>query len=197
MITGPLPPEDQARADFYALLARLFYAPPDQELLNDLAAAGEIEAVATDSSLAQDWQQLKRAAANADAEAVREEYESAFIGTGRAEITLYAGAYLAQPSGDNPLVGIRDFMAQHGFVRRNSVTEPEDHVAALCELMRQLIVQRRGMDAEQSLFTTYVWQAANPLCDAIAASSGTRFYKFVAALARTFFAVEHSAFDLA
>ena len=197
MTAQPLAPEDQARADFYALLARLFYGPPDRALLDRLAAAPDIDAAAPDSSLAHDWQALKRAAADADEEAVREEYESVFVGTGKAEVTLYAGAYLATRAGDNPLVGIRDFMMQHGFVRRNSVAEPEDHVAALCEILRQLILQQRGIEAEHSLFTTYVWPAVRPLCDAIEASGRTRFYKVVAAVARAFFAIEHSAFDMA
>lgn len=197
MSEQPLAPEEQARADFYALLARLFYAPPDRELLERLAAAQAIEAVAADSTLARDWEELKREAAGADVETVREEYESVFVGTGRAEVTLYAGAYLAQHSSDNPLVRIRDFMAQHGFVRRSTATEPEDHFAALCELMRQLIVQRRGMDTEQTLFTGCIWGAVNPLCDAIAASGRTGFYKHVAAVARAFFEIEHSAFDMA
>nr|MDQ3028322.1 molecular chaperone [Pseudomonadota bacterium] len=37
-----LPPEEAARADFYALLARLFHAPPDAALLASLGAAGPI-----------------------------------------------------------------------------------------------------------------------------------------------------------
>ena len=39
-----LPPEEVARANFYGLLARLFYAPPDAALLEALAGAGDLEA---------------------------------------------------------------------------------------------------------------------------------------------------------
>ena len=35
-------PEDRARADFYALIARLFYAGPDAALLVAVGAADEI-----------------------------------------------------------------------------------------------------------------------------------------------------------
>ena len=38
----PLAPEDQARADFYALLARLFADPPDAALLAAIADAAPI-----------------------------------------------------------------------------------------------------------------------------------------------------------
>ena len=74
-----LPPEEVARANFYGLLARLFYAPPDAPLLEAIAGAGEIEA--EDGGIAAAWQALAHAAARADVEAVREEYDSVFVGT--------------------------------------------------------------------------------------------------------------------
>ena len=88
-----LPPEEVARANFYALLARLFYAAPDAALLDAIAAAGEIEA--EDGGIAAAWQGLARAATAADPEAVRDEYDTAFVGTGKAPVTLYACAYCA------------------------------------------------------------------------------------------------------
>ena len=33
--------EEQARANFYALLARLFYTPPDDQLLHNIATSGD------------------------------------------------------------------------------------------------------------------------------------------------------------
>ena len=48
-----LAPEDQARANFYGLLSRLFYAPADAALLAALAQADELEA--EDESLAARW----------------------------------------------------------------------------------------------------------------------------------------------
>src|SRR6266850_1497703 len=56
-----LPPEEQARADFYALLSRLFYTPPDAGLLQRLANADELEA--EDEMLATRWRELTAAAA--------------------------------------------------------------------------------------------------------------------------------------
>ena len=59
-----LPPEEVARANFYGLLARLFYAPPDAQLLETLAAAKEIEA--EDGGIDAAWQGLCRAAGEAE-----------------------------------------------------------------------------------------------------------------------------------
>src|SRR5437016_10456718 len=88
--TPTLPPEEVARANFYGLLARLFYAPPDAALLEAIAGADEIEA--EDGGIAAAWQGLARAAAGADPEAVRDEYDSVFVGTGKAHVPLYACA---------------------------------------------------------------------------------------------------------
>src|SRR5258708_4030816 len=86
-----LAPEELARANFYGLIARLFSAPPDAMLLQTIAAAGELEAEEGGMALA--WRDLAQAAAAAEAEAVKEEYDGAFIGAGKAPITLYTSAY--------------------------------------------------------------------------------------------------------
>jgi len=188
--------EEQGRANLYALLARLFYAPPDRALLQSLAAADEIVAADAGSPLASAWRKLAAAAAAVDEEAAREEYEGVFVGTGKAEVTLYTGAYTVKTSFDNPLVDIRDFLIRNGLVRRDNANEPEDHIAGLCETMRHLIASD-GKDAEQRrFFSAFVWPAANPLCDAIMRSQSTNFYKHVASLAQSFFALEHTAFEM-
>ena len=58
-------PEEQARANLYGLLARLFYAPPDAALLNALAREK------LEGDLAVPWEGVTSAAATADPEAVR------------------------------------------------------------------------------------------------------------------------------
>jgi TorA maturation chaperone TorD len=188
-------PEDAARANFYALLARLFYAPPDRELLASLAAAGEIAAEDRTSPLAQAWKALTAAAAAADPEAAREEYEAVFVGTGKAEVTLYTGAYATRGPSHNLLVALRDFLAARRLERRSAVHEPEDHVAAVCDVMRHLVT--RGDDAAQrEFFEKFLWPVANPLCDAIARSGRVLFYRHVARFAHAFAALEHSAFKM-
>src|SRR4051812_14847700 len=86
-----LPPEEAARAHFYGLIARLFYAAPDEMLLKTLASAGELEPA--ESALAAAWRMLKKSAADADSESVRVEYDATFIGVGKAPVTPYLCAY--------------------------------------------------------------------------------------------------------
>ena len=190
-----MPPEEQARANFYGLLARLFYAPPDAELLPALAAGGEL--AADEPGLAAAWRGLVAAAAQADAEAVREEYEATFVGTGKAPITLYSSAYLVRYSNDAPLVALRQELAGLGLARRDGVHEPEDHIAGILEVMRFLIAQRDdSLDAQRNFFARWIRPASERLCDAIEQSDKTRFYRNVARLLRELCNVEHTSFEM-
>lgn len=193
-----LPAEEAARANFYGLLARLFYAPPDAELLAAIAGADEIVAEHEGArAFALAWRDLKLAAAQADAAAVADEYDTLFVGTGRAPVSLYAGAYLAKSAVDNPLVEIRDFLAARGFARRRSVHEPEDHVALLCETMRHLIAHEQAPLTDQSsFFTRFLGPSYEPLCDAIKQSEHAHLYKHVAMFLRCFFEIEAEAFRM-
>lgn len=192
-----LSPEEQGRADFYALLARLFYGPPDAALLAGLAAAGPLAGGDPSAPLARAWNALRGAAAAASAEAVREEYEAVFVGTGKAEVTLYTSAYTVKSAVDNPLVDIRAFMARHGLSRRADAFEPEDHLAALCEVMRHLVVEGEGtLDEQCAFFEQFIGGGSLLLCDAIDRSPNTVFYRCVAQVARAFVEVEHAALDM-
>jgi TorA maturation chaperone TorD len=188
-------PEEQARANFYALLSRLFYAPPDDGLLAALAQADELDA--DDEIIAARWRELAKAAANVDPQAVREEYETAFVGTGRAPVTLYASAYSIRYGNEMPLAALREELALLGLGRPNEVHEPEDHIAALCDVMRHFIAgQRRDLDEQRRFFERWIWPIADRLCDAVEKSEHTAFYKHVGRMAKAFFSLERSGFEM-
>lgn len=186
-----IPAEEQARADLYGLLARLFYAPPDAALLRSISqGSGEGELGAA-------WAELAQAAAGADPDAVRDEYESTFVGTGKAAVTLYTTAYVIKHSSETPLAALRGEMANLGLARRQEVHEPEDHIAALCDVMRHLVAkQQTPLQDQRAFFDRWILPAAEPLCAAIERSDKTRFYKRVGALAKCFFALEQTAFEM-
>jgi len=190
-----LPPEEVARANFYGLLARLFYAPPDAPLLETLAGAAEIDA--QDGGISEAWQRLCRAAGQTDPEAVRDEYDSAFVGTGKSPVTLYTCAYTIRYASEAPLAALRGELAALGLARRDDAAEPEDHIAALCDTMRHLIaVQKRELSVQGAFFSRWIAPAAGPLCNAIEAAPSTSFYKSVARFAEAFLDIEQSAFDM-
>jgi TorA maturation chaperone TorD len=190
-----LPPEELARANFYALLARLFYAPPDAQLLQTLGATMDIDA--EDGGIAEAWQGLARAAADADPEEVRDEYDTVFVGTGKSPVTLYATAYSIRYASEAPLAELREALARLGLARREGAAEYEDHIAALCDTMRHLIaVQKRDLAEQRRFFQRWIEPAAESLCNAIEAEPRTAFYKPVARFAKAFFDIERNAFEM-
>lgn len=191
-----LAPEDEARANLYGLIARLFHAAPDTALLQAIARSGPLQAEG-ESPLASVWNQLVEAAGVANADAVREEFERVFIGTGKAEVTLYTGAYTTRSSADSPLAGLRDELAALGLARREEVFAPEDHIGALCEIMRHLIAEQQAALEEQNrFFHRWIWPSAAALCDAIDTSPSVVFYRHVGKLARALLELEHTAFEM-
>jgi TorA maturation chaperone TorD len=193
-------PEDRARADFYALISRLFYAGPDAGLLAAIAGAGKIEAETGNERLAHAWNSLISAATAMDAEAAQEEYDSVFIGTGKAEITLYASHYLADSMQEKVLVRLRDTLGTMGLARTASAAEYEDHFSGLCEIMRHLIASGSGDVAvreQKKFFIDYIdpWYA--DFYAAVMATPNANFYKRVASFAKAFLDVEKESFEIA
>lgn len=190
-----LPPEEVARANIYGLLARLFYGPPDTQLLETLAGATGIDA--EDGEIGPAWERLCLAAGQTDKEAARDEYDTVFVGTGKAPVTLYTCAYSIRYANEAPLADLRGELAALGLARREGASEPEDHIAALCDAMRHLIaVQKRDLAAQSAFFKRWIGPAAGPLCDAIEADSSLSFYKPVARFAKAFFDIEQNAFEM-
>jgi len=187
----PEVPEDQARAGYYALLGRLFYAGPDAQLLEAIAGSDEI--VAGGGPLAGPWNALADAARVMDPEAARLEYDEVFVGTGKAEVTPYASYYLAETGREKILVRLRQDLASLGLGKTGAAQEPEDHMAGLFEVMRLLISQGSGdaaLQKQRDFFSRYIERSYPPFCGAISRSQKANFYKPVGRFAEAFLIVE-------
>jgi TorA maturation chaperone TorD len=64
------------------------------------------------------------------------------------EVVPYASWYETGFLMDRPLVQLRSDLVRLGFARQEGVREPEDHAAALCEVMGMLILKAQGSDAD-------------------------------------------------
>jgi len=193
--------EDLARADLYALLGSLFYAPPPKEILSNIAANAVLCNDESVTDFCHAWRALQQAATQTDAEAVKDEFETAFIGTGRQPVMLYGSFYESGFLHEKPLVLLREDLTKMGIARRGDRHEPEDHVSALCDVMRLLIAgdaetPPAALSLQRDFFRSHIapWYAR--LDTAIAGASQTHFYKHVARLMREFFALEDTAFDM-
>jgi len=187
-------PEEAARANFYALLARLFYLPPDRDFLKALAGTGPLEAEA--GELAEAWRALTEAAAGADPESLRDEFDTVFVGTGKAPVTLYTTAYTIKHSNEAPLAELRGQLAGLGLARRNEAHEPEDHIAALFDTMRFLVAEQHDLHEQQRFFDRWIAPAVPGLCAAIGRNEKLTFYKHVGRVTECFCAVEQRSFEM-
>jgi len=196
------PQADEARYDAlrsanYALLGALLARPPAQDLLTELATT-EMEG-ATDSPLDTAWRGLATTAASADVQEVADEYQQLFIGIGRGELVPYGSWYLTGFLMERPLTELRDDLSRLGFVRQEGVSEPEDHIAALCEVMAMLIADpERAADyaTQRTFFTTHIGPFVARFWRDLEQAENTRFYRAVSQLGAAFTELETKYFSL-
>ena len=191
--------EELARAEIYGLLATLFYAPPSEALYGQLRVA-VTEAPARGAFLERSWGEVVAAARRLELAEVADEYAALFLGIGRPEVFLYGSFHIAGKLNEKPLVELRRDLQTLGLERPETVAETEDHIAALCEVMRYLIA---GDDAgisnlanQQRFYNAHLRSWVEALCEVLASHPQADFYRALAAFARDFFAVEAQGLDL-
>lgn len=190
--------EDRARADHYALLARLFFAPPDAALLAALVQSGR-SLGGEASMLSRVWTELAEAAAAADPGAVADEFAALFVSISKPVVMLNGSWYITGFLQEEPLAELRDDLAELGLGRRQGVTETEDHIAALAEVLRHLVLtgpDEAGLARQQHFFGSHVAPWYAQLADSLAAAPGANFYLKVGSLLRAFLDIEREAFDM-
>lgn len=195
--------EDVARADLYGLLALLFFKAPDDDLLHRIAASAAYGAGAdapVTAALTQAWDGLVQVASSSSAKEWAEEYQELFIGIGKPEIFLYGSYYQAGFMNEKPLVRLRDSLEELGLEAAENVTESEDHIASLCEVMRYLIagddLSIANLTQQKKFYDEHMRAWVQELCDAIEIHPLAKHYRSVAALAKAFFEVEAYAMDM-
>lgn len=190
-----LQPEDAARAALYGLIARLFYAAPDEAVLGHLLHSSAFEGSQAPIALA--WRELVEAGRTVFPVVLENEHTELFVGTGKAEVTPYLTHYTIKYATDNPLVELRQQLIRWGMARRDKAHEPEDHIAGVCEAMRFAIaVQQRSDEEQKTFFERFLYRGGIAFCDAVSASPKAVFYRKAATFTRAFFEVEHHAFGM-
>jgi TorA maturation chaperone TorD len=191
--------EELARAEVYGLLANLFYSAPADELYAQLRVA-VTEAPVQGAFLERAWGDLVAAARRLTVVEVSDEYSALFLGIGKPEVFLYGSFFLAGSLNARPLVDLRSDLRVLGLERPDTISETEDHLASLCEVMRYLIagedIEASNLGAQQRFYTDHLRGWVEAFCDALAAHPRADFYRAVAGFARDFFAVEAQGLDL-
>lgn len=182
--------EDLLRAGSYSLLAALLRAVPDGELLARLTGIEPRDASAGDE-LAGAWQVLRRAALQVDPMALDDEYHELFIGLGRGQVVPYGSWYQTGFLMEKPLGELRRDLSALGYVRDAGVREPEDHAAALCEVMAMLISDDAApFGVQRRFFETHVGPWFETFCRDLEQAPAARFYRAVGRLGAAFMRLE-------
>jgi len=193
--------EDLARSDLYGLLAAFYIKAPEQAFLDMITASAPQEKSLNEvPPLLGVWLNLISAARDSQASEWQSEYAAEFMGVGRPNVYLNSSFYLAGHLHERPLVEVRRALAQFGLQSSDDVTETEDHVSALFEVMRYLIagddVEISNLTNQRVFFNDHIRPWYDDFCDAIEANPELHLYRPVAALTREFLAVEGQAFDM-
>ena len=186
---------DQLRANVYRLLARLLREPPDAAVLAILT-----QMTGDESELGQAIADLANVAAGASLAATRDEYNVLFIGLGRGILTPFGSYYLTGFLHEKPLARLRDDMRPLGIARSDDVRDPEDHVAALMEMMAGLIDGSFGaaqpVSAQNVFFDRHVASWTPHFFKDLETCSSASFFKPVGRIGRLFMAIEQGAFEM-
>jgi TorA maturation chaperone TorD len=140
---------------------------------------------------------LAEAATAADVAMVAREYFNLFIGVGRGDVAPYASFYRTGFLHERPLAAVRVSMAALGLARDAQVSEPEDHLGTLCEIMAGLCDGSIACDdAGEGFFKEHLAPWAQRCFADIAAAPSASFYRAVGDLGSRFIGIEHDAFAL-
>jgi TorA maturation chaperone TorD len=188
-------PEDLLRAQCYRLLARFLSSPPTDA---DLAAGAQLSG--DDSDLGRAISAFAHVCARSQAAAVAEEHHDLFIGLVRGELIPYGSYYLTGFLHEKPLAKLRQDMSRLGVQRNESVAEPEDHIASLCEMMAGFIDGSFGralaLDEQKAFFSAHIGNWAPVLFRDMEAAKVSVLYATLASVGRVFLGIEEGAFAM-
>lgn len=195
---GPVPvlaPQEQGRADLYALIGRLLLSP-NASMLARLADPAAMQSAQPADALGAALWALSGSARQLGVQAVAREFDALFVSAGMPLLNPYESFYLTGFMMEKPLAALRGELAALGLARVAGARELEDHLGALCETMALLIAGGETLARQQEFFESHLlpWQAR--CLDELRACPGANFYRQLAELAALFFEIETQAFEI-
>lgn len=195
-MTSPLVvPEDQVRASLYALLGSLLLQVPGQATLERLAGLEGSE-----GDIGSAVQTLSQIAKSLNPASAEREFNVLFIGVGRGEVLPYASYYLTGFLHEKPLADLRGKMRALGIKRKQGISEPEDHLGALCEMMAGMITgsfgQPMSLQTQKEFFNVHIAPWASHCFSDLEKAENALLYAPVGSLGRLFVEIEQESFRI-
>ncbi len=196
-VASPIRGEDKSRAEAYILLALLLAAPPSVETLETAKGLS-----GDDGDFGKAITALSAVARTTSRSALEEEYHQLFVGMDMGEVVPYASYYLTGALYTRPLARLRTDMARLGITRSPDVSEPEDHIAALCEMMAGLILGTfadtpASLAEQKAFFQNHLLEWAPRFFADLEGAQAASFYMPVGRLGRELLAIERQGFEIA
>ena len=186
-------PEDVHRSSLYALLSFLLAKPPSQEVLSNLS-----DLSGGDNEIGVSIETLTLLARKIDIRTIQREYQNLFIGVGRGELLPYGSFYMTGFLNEKPLANLRDDMKRIGIARSEGNSDPEDHIASLCEMMSGIISNqfytKLSMKEQRDFFSTHIGPWAKHFFKDLEGAENSVFYAPIGRLGSAFMEVEMEAF---
>lgn len=186
--------EQQQRAGAWALLGCLFRGSPAQELLDQLvllAKQGE-----GSDELSVSMSMLGLAAGSTLPESADDEFHALFVGLGRGELVPFGSWYLTGFLMETPLSRLRDDLRELGYERDESVREPEDHIAALAEVMSLMISEGTPVEEQSSFFAAHLAPWVTTFFDDLCNAKNSVFYRAVGRFGKAFAEFENEYLNM-
>jgi TorA maturation chaperone TorD len=180
--------EQSYRSNAYGLLATVLRAPPGGEMLDRLGALADTPRERDDLGIAMAL--LGLSAQAGDARSLEEEFHDLFIGLGRGELVPYGSWYQTGFLMERPLGTLRDDLRELGLARAPEAKEPEDHVAALCEVLALLIGDNTPIAVQRRFFDTHMGPWMGRFFGDLEQAQCALFYKAVGRFGAAFMAFE-------
>ncbi|MCC8253922.1 TorD/DmsD family molecular chaperone [Vibrio campbellii] len=183
--------EQTLRREIYLVLSALFRSAPSEEMIEFLTS---LEVEPSESAMQKAWIALQQAAKDSNREALEDEYQDLFIGIGRGEVMPFGSWHMTGAMMEKPLAEIRHDLELLGFERDENVKEPEDHIAALCEVMSMLTGEAE--DLQQAVFNKHIAPWFNSFTQQLENAQSANFYKPAAQLCEAFLTLEQVRFSV-
>jgi TorA maturation chaperone TorD len=189
-------PEEQARGYVYSLLSTLLAAPADAPVLGILQRI-EPDTGAQSSVMTEAWSRLQTAARESNVAQLRDEYRSLFNVSEGGKLLPYHSCYLEDSPMEKPLSALREDLASLGFVTKNKLTEPEDHVATLCKVMGLTITGNKiPFEEQKAFFEAHISPWMQSFFKDLTQAQSAGFYHEVGELGHCFIELEKKHFSM-
>ena len=175
------------RAACYNFLSILLGGPLEERFIIELKNIAEN--IAVDTKLEESLFNLVKYSKDLDLMTLKSNYNNLFISVGEPILKPYSSYYLTGFLYEKPLAFLRSEMSRLGLGLNQNVSEPEDHISSIFEIMSILITSesfRKKVEEHKHFFQNFINEWVLLFFDNLAESAKDDFYGEVSIFGKIF-----------